>query len=129
MPAYDATQFNPPAPVAQVTLRNPENNDMLSNVPMLLDSGADVTLLPVKPINQLGVKPEADQIYELEGFDGSKSSVTAVRLEMLFLRRKFRGRFLIINQEWGVMGRDVLNHVPLILDGPSLNWHEQQDPG
>jgi hypothetical protein len=46
MPAYDATQFDPPAPLAQVTLRNPDNGAIRPDVPMLLDSGADVTLIP-----------------------------------------------------------------------------------
>jgi hypothetical protein len=44
MPAYDATRFTPPAPLAKVTLRNPANGAALPDVPMLLDSGADVTV-------------------------------------------------------------------------------------
>ena len=32
---------------------------------------------------------------------------------------------MLIDQEWGIMGRDVLNHVALLLDGPKLTWSEQ----
>jgi hypothetical protein len=46
MPAYDAEHFDPPAPVASVTLRHLVTGVSLSDVPMLMDSGADVTLLP-----------------------------------------------------------------------------------
>jgi hypothetical protein len=46
MPAYNDLLFDPPAPVAFLTLRNPANNVIVTNVPMLIDSGADVTLLP-----------------------------------------------------------------------------------
>jgi hypothetical protein len=46
MPAYDAARFDPPAPLAQVTLRNLDTGAVWSDVPMLLDSGADVSLVP-----------------------------------------------------------------------------------
>ncbi|MCO5186249.1 MAG: retropepsin-like domain-containing protein [Anaerolineae bacterium] len=93
---------------------------------MLLDSGADVTLLPSAFVNQLGVAPEADTIYELMAFDGNVSLASAVQLEMLFLNKTFRGRFLVLDEGWGVIGRDVLNHLTLLLDGPNLSWDEQK---
>ena len=46
MPAYDTSRFNPPAPLAWVALENMESGDFVSGVPMLIDSGADVTLIP-----------------------------------------------------------------------------------
>lgn len=126
MPAYDATLFDPPAPLARVTLRNPQNADPVSDVPMLLDSGADVTLIPSASANQLGLTADADTVYELMGFDGSTTLASVVQLEMLFLNKTFRGRFLLIDQEWGVLGRDILNLVSLLLDGPNLTWDEQR---
>ncbi len=62
-------------------------------------------------------------------FDGSISSAAAVELDMVFLKRAFRGRYLLIDQEVGIMGRDVLNHVPLFLDGPDLTWIEHGRSG
>ncbi len=126
MPVYDDNLFDPPAPLARVTLRNPKNADVGSDVPMLLDTGADVTLIPAASINQLGMTANADEVYELMGFDGSTSVASVVRLEMLFMNKTFRGRFLIIDQEWGVVGRDILNLVALLLDGPNLTWREQR---
>jgi hypothetical protein len=29
------------------------------------------------------------------------------------------------NSENGILGRDVLNHVAVLLDGPRLRWQEQ----
>jgi len=126
MSAYDTVLFDPPAPLAQVTLRSPESGDTLSGVPMLLDSGADVTLVPQASASQLGLVSIADEVYELAGFDGRTSFAPVVQLDMIFLNRAFRGRFLLIDQEWGVMGRDILNLVSLLLDGPNLTWHEQR---
>ena len=42
MPVYDASLFDPPAPIAHVALRNPATVAVWAEVPMLLDSGADV---------------------------------------------------------------------------------------
>ena len=52
------------------------------------------------------------------GFDGSKSFTPVVMLDVLFLQRAFRGRYLLIEAERGIVGRDMLNHVSLLLDGP-----------
>lgn len=126
MPTYDGHLFDPPAPLAHVTLRNPQNTQILSNVPMLIDSGADVTLVPSTAVNQLNLVADADTNYELMGFDGSISFASVVRLEMHFLNKTFRGQFLLIDQEWGILGRDILNLVSLSLDGPNLTWRESQ---
>ena len=127
MPAYDSVLFNPPASSARVTLRHPLSGATVSNVPMLLDTGADVTLLPQSFVEQLGISVAGSEgYYELMGFDGGVSVAQVVEVDLLFLRRAFKGRFLLINQEWGLIGRDVLNHVSLLFDGLRLNWNEQK---
>jgi hypothetical protein len=65
--------------------------------------------------------------YELAGFDGSRSIALAVQLDLLFLRRAFKGQFLTLDQEWGILGGDILNHLAVLLDGPRSNWSEQMD--
>jgi hypothetical protein len=45
-------------------------------------------------------------------------------LNVLFLQRAFRGRYLLIAEERGIMGRDILNHLSLLLDGPRQQWAE-----
>jgi len=126
MPSYDASRFNPPAPVAQVTLRNPATGTVVSNVVLLVDSGADITLLPRKAIVELGVGLATGPGYEVAGFDGTKSFVPAVNVDMVFLRRLFKGQYLVIDEDQGILGRDVLNHIALLLDGPGLSWKEHR---
>ena len=125
MPDYDASHFDPPAPVARVTLRNPNTGATISEALLLLDTGADVTLLPRTAVERIGVPPLTDQRYELVGFDGNTSFAPVVMLDMLFLRRAFRGRYLLIDQELGILGRDILNHVTVLLDGPQEQWSER----
>lgn len=38
--------YEPPAPVAKITLQNAASLESVENVPMLLDTGSDITLIP-----------------------------------------------------------------------------------
>src|SRR5262249_54990480 len=99
-------------------------------VPMLLDSGADLTLVQRSSVDQLGALVEPDTAYEVYAFDGTVTFAQAVELDLVFLDRIFRGTYLITDQSIGILGRDVLNHVRVLLDGPALpalQWNEQTD--
>lgn len=122
MSAYNDLLFDPPAPVAYLTLRNPANNVIATNVPMLIDSGADVTLLPQAFVDQIGSSPLPGHQYELAGFNGAMSAAPVVQLDLIGFGRTFRGQFLLVDQGWGILGRNVLNAIPLLLDGPRLAW-------
>ena len=60
MPTYDSNQFDPPAPLARVSLRVPEGEKAVTDVPMLIDSGADLTLIPEGSVADL--KLELDRV-------------------------------------------------------------------
>lgn len=103
MPAYDATLFRPPAPLAFVTLRKRDAGLVVSDVPMLLDTGADITLVPRASIYSSDPTLVPDSNYELVGFDGHTSFAPVVHLEVIFCRRTFRGQFLLIDQSYGIL--------------------------
>ncbi len=125
MPSYNSELFpQQPAPFAYVTLRNPASGAIAADIPMLIDSGADATLLPQAVVEQIETVPDPESVHELEAFDGTRSIAHAAHLDLLFLRRNFKGRFLLVYQEWGILGRDVLNNVAIVLDGPRLAWEE-----
>lgn len=63
MPDYDSALFTPPAPLARVTLRNPESGATQTDVPMLLDTGADVSLIPRASIGSLALTAVLDMHY------------------------------------------------------------------
>jgi hypothetical protein len=124
MPNYDAERFDPPAPLARLTLRHPINNQQVTDVWMLLDSGADVTLIPRTSLPPLELEVDSTQVYELLAFDGTVSVTFPIHVDLVFLNRVFHGQFLVIEAEWGILGRDILNFVPVVLNGPALTWHE-----
>jgi len=121
MPDYDSIRFSPPAPVALVTLRNPEDRSKATEIIMLLDSGADVTLLPRSVVEKLALAYSSDA-YELSDFGGGTSVSRAIRAELVFHGLTFRGQFLLMEQEWGIIGRNILNLVSLTFGGPKLSW-------
>lgn len=126
MPDYDDVSFSPPAPVARVTLRRPGSNATVSDVVMLIDSGADVTLLPRSSVDLLDIKANPEETCQLMSFDGSTTISQVVQVDLIFLRKTFKGRFLLIDGKTGILGRDVLNHIALLLDGPYLTWKEKE---
>jgi hypothetical protein len=123
MTPYDS-QFQPPAPIASVRLWN-LNTRADKGVRLAIDTGADVTLVPASAIADLEIQLVKDRTFQLAGFDGTHSEASAVDLGMEWLGKKIRGRFLLIDRDLGILGRDVLNHFRIVLDGPKLEWGEE----
>jgi hypothetical protein len=125
MPRYESAGYDPPAPVAIVRLRRSSGATVVTDVAMLIDTGADITLLPRSAINRLGVTPQMGTPYQLIGFDGARRVADAVDLDMLLLNKCFRGRYLLTDAASGIIGRDVLASLRLLFDGPQQEWTEQ----
>lgn len=122
MPDYDSFLFKPPAPVAFISLRNLKNGLEKLRVPMLLDTGADLTILPKFAVESLDLEFKPNLEFRLEGFDGKKSIVQGVELELIFANQKIRGNFPLIEQDYGIIGRNILNRFKIELDGQNLHW-------
>ena len=123
MTPYDDQLYQPPAPVALLTLRTLDGRDVsISNVLALVDTGADVTLLPRWAVEQLGLTPHTDGGLQLAWFDGSIRSAESVELVASFHGGRFQGRYAVIDQPHGVVGRNILNHFRLFFDGPAKTW-------
>jgi hypothetical protein len=110
MPAYDDRLFAPPAPVARVVVRHPDREQIVGDVPMLIDSGADATLLPRFAAASLGLEGTGER-YQLVGSDGTVRESEVVLASLAFLRWNFRGRYLLTDADVGVIGRDIPNHL------------------
>jgi hypothetical protein len=125
MPKYDASHYDPPAPVAQVALRHLNGGPLLRDVLLLVDTGADITLLPRAAVERIGVRALTGQDYDLFGFNGTISRAEVVELDMILGNKAYRGRYLLIDEERGILGRDVLANMVLLLHGPRQEWFEQ----
>ncbi|MGL4553213.1 MAG: aspartyl protease family protein [Gemmataceae bacterium] len=120
---YDGQLYQPPAPVAALTLRTLDGREQtLAGVPAVLDTGADVTLVPRWAVEQLGLTPHPDAGVALAGFDGTVHTADVVELEASWLGGRFQGRYAVVDQPHGVVGRNLLNHFRLLFDGPARTW-------
>nr|MDQ3010887.1 hypothetical protein [Acidobacteriota bacterium] len=79
-------------------------------------------------VHSAGLTVKTDQGCALEGFDGTVSIAPIVQAEITFCGKSFRGPYPLIEQEYGILGRNVLNFLALLFDGPNLNWDEYHRP-
>lgn len=121
MPDYDREHHRPPAPVAWVGLSDSSDTRRIDNIPMLLDTGADITVLPRSAVNELKL-PLLDRKYLLEGITGIPDVADAVHARIFVAGLVFRGAFIVMDQPIGIIGRNVLNQIAVLFDGPSQRW-------
>lgn len=107
MTRYDET-FTPPVPIAEIELRNIETGERIRNIPVLLDTGADISLLPLLAIERLQIEPSAEKV-NLIGFDQSRSLSDVFALQIIFLGKRVTGEYCATDSEIGILRRDVLN--------------------
>ncbi|HMS38909.1 MAG TPA: aspartyl protease family protein [Pyrinomonadaceae bacterium] len=122
MPVYDSFLFKLPAPVAIVSLTNPKNGLKTSNVPMLLDTGADLTLIPKFAVEYLDLDFSQSSEIRLETLEGNVSVSQVLELQIIFANEIFQAKFPLIEQDYGVIGRNILNRFKIELDGQNLHW-------
>ena len=120
---YDGT-FDPPAPIAEIVLRNAQTGERSPEIKMLLDTGADISLLPLKTIEQMKIETTTETV-NLLGFDESQSVAEIYHLQIIFLGKRVSGNYCALDSEIGILGRDVLNDFSILFDGINLEWKEQ----
>lgn len=115
---YRYAAGQPPAPSVLLNLAHPTTGSAVGDVPALVDTGADQTVLPSSLIAALGL-PQADQEV-VKGFDGA-SQLLPTYIVRLQVRDLPSIEFEVIGTDKVgnvVLGRDVLNRYKLTLDGP-----------
>ena len=122
MPAYDRERYSPAAAVATVSVRDLASGATVDEVSMLLDSGADISALPKAVVDALAL-PVGDRAYEVMAYDNTVRECPNLSAEVVFMRGHFKGRFIVLDQDVGVLGRNILNHLVVTLDGQFLWFH------
>ncbi len=114
------TQKDPPAPFVRVTLRHPRTGNELRDLPAQLDTGADCSLIPVKIAEGLGL--DFSGHWNIVGVGGTSEIMTLYSVSILIhnLPECVIEVPTHANEPWIILGRDVLNSIRLLLDGPNL---------
>lgn len=116
--SYDAA-YQPPFPAAPVVLRNSEEGLRSETLQALLDTGADVSLVPIAYLQEILAPPIADTHIRSHWGARRAAQLFAADLELGNLRLP---DVFVIGDEQGseiVLGRNVLNKLRVLLDGPA----------
>lgn len=120
MPRYEAAGFQPPAPVIRARVQGP-SDEVATEVPLLIDTGADVSVIPLAATRSAGaiVRPAT---VAIQFYTGEEIALQETEVTVSFLRYRFRGCFLVAESDYGIAGRNILNLLALVLDGPQQTW-------
>lgn len=113
--AFD-TSFDPPACVLPVRIAGLDEHDPAALLRMLVDTGADCTLIPARIAKTLRL-PLIDRV-EIQGVGGKvvAAPVHAARVRLGALRAI--ARVVALGDE-ALLGRDLLNRLVMQIDGPA----------
>ncbi len=113
-------QVDPPAPFVHVSLRRPGDGPSIDNLPAQVDTAADRTVIPGGLVARLGLVP-LDELT-VAGFGGQVLLVSTYLVELSLRDQPPRPIEVLAHEgePYILLGRDVLNHHRLLLDGPGL---------
>ena len=117
--AYN-TQRYPPAPFVLLTLRHPVTGDVLSGVPAQIDSAADRTVLPLSIAEAMNLHRVGNMLIGGVGGTVAAMPTYAVLLSVHTLPERLIEVIAHAEESWMLLGRDVLNDLRIVLDGPRM---------
>ena len=115
---YDFSVF-PPAPRLEIRLIALPHNAAYGPISAFVDTGADATIVPMDIIRQL--RAGAVTLKTVRGYTGGRRSVRTYLVDVEVESLTLPG-VEIVGDDAAVeilVGRDVLNKIRLLLDGPA----------
>lgn len=124
---YDDTTLDPPGPMVNVTVRPPGCAEPTWKTLGQLDTGADVTLIPASVADELQLAPEEYHII-MAGYDNAETERMAYFVDLEIAGHTLESvEVVAVPTDTVLVGRDVLNHFIVTLNGKTLTF-ELQDP-
>jgi hypothetical protein len=118
--------FSPPAPVLEITVHHPKTAGLKTEVRAQLDPGSDISVLPESAAHAIRLQHDGE--LEVEGYDGLVAHVPlcVVKLEVAGEMSPPMS-VVVMPRSLAILGRDVLNHFTLTLNGRDLSF-KLEDP-
>jgi len=115
--SYDST-YEPAVPVCEFVLHN-VSTDQSVTLTGIVDTGADATIVPVRYLQEI----HARRIFEagLRSQWGERRTIFLYIVDIQLNSLTLPGIY-VVGDDLGdevILGRDVLNHLRLLLDGPA----------
>ena len=111
--------YTPPIPALEIGLQVPDNGHSVGDVVAVLDTGADITMVPLALLEQINA-PELDEV-RLRSHWGEQTLFTTYLISIQLGVETLPGVEVVgdpYSQQEVLLGRDVLNKLLLLIDGP-----------
>jgi hypothetical protein len=117
---YDKLRFSPAAPILETQITHPNKTSRKIKMEMQLDSGADMTCIPLV-INE-DIPNLRSGSVKVEDYNGI-ISIKRTRFILLVIgEQELLTEAIEVEGEIGLLGRDLLNKYRTILDGSKLEF-------
>lgn len=113
------SDYHPAMPVVDLSLGLPLSEATLE-VRAIVDSGADATMIPVRILQEVGARRSRKAL--MRGVTGVSTLVDlyAVAIQLGPYRQGFVEVVGVVDNDEAIIGRDILNHLSVTLNGPAL---------
>jgi hypothetical protein len=118
---YPEAPLQPPCPFILVALRNRLTGVEVRDVPAQVDTGADQTILTDTLVEALGLSRTGCELIRWLGGPPVECPTYTVCLHIHTFPPHTIEVLAGTGMAWPLLGRDVLNHYRIVLDGPALH--------
>lgn len=110
---------DPPTPILPIEVVSRESSERTSPLNALLDSGAQVTIVPETELQEIDASPAG--AIDLEGLWGAARTVPMYHVD-IWIGNQYLEHVDLVGgpDDETILGRDVINQLRLLLDGPAL---------
>jgi hypothetical protein len=114
-------EIDPPAPFIEIAIHHPENLEQVARLQAKIDTGADISAIPAPLVSQLRLSV-ASKIM-IEGYNGVAATMPSYNVLVEVAGIRFKNCEVIdFPDPYVLLGRDILNHFYVQLNGPELTF-------
>lgn len=114
-------QIEPPGPFLEIIIRHPRLPAKFQVVSAKLDTGADISAIPQRMVDELALLPVRTLL--VEGYDGGQTAIDTYAVTIEAAKARFRQtEAILVPEEHALLGRDLLNFFYIQLNGPTLTF-------
>ena len=123
---YDRV-FSPPAPILPLEITIPEEPQRRVQVDAQLDTAADISAIPARVVDEWNLEPVSE--VTVTGYNAETETLPTYTVGLELPQAHIRRIEVIsIPEPYVLLGRDVLNHFYISLNGPGLTFEMDPSP-
>ncbi len=110
--------LDPPAPFLPITVAHPMRPNAVQSALAQVDTGSDITAIPASQVQALNLSER--HLLRVVGYDNQPATIPTYDAMIEIAHLRLRLQVVAISADDALIGRDALNLLRLLLDGPAL---------